>query len=118
MATTTDPVEDLAATVNRLYNLSASNQVSPDQQTKLAQQADNLADELGRLVQEQLDATSAAYSPLMVSLTQTTNALNQAEAKIQGIVSRVNTAADVAAAIDGLIQQAITLGTSVAKLAA
>jgi hypothetical protein len=118
MATTTDPVEALAATVNRLYDLSASSQVSAGQQAELAGQADNLADELGRLVEEQLDATAPEYHAVMVNLTNTTNALNQAEAKIDGLVSGVNAAADVAAAIGGLIQQVGALGTAAAKLAA
>ena len=116
MATTTDPVEALASTVNRLYDLSASKDVSADQKAKLAQKADGLSDELGRLVQQQLDATAPEYHQLMVSLTNTTNALNQAESKIQRLVSGVNAAADIATAIDGLIQQAVTLASSVAKL--
>lgn len=117
MATTTDPVEALAATVNRLYDLSGSDGIEANQQKQLAQQADSLSDELSRLVGEQLDATSAVYHPLMLSLTETTNALNQAEAKIQGLVSKVNGIADVAAAVDDLIKQATALATSAAKLA-
>ena len=118
MATTTDPVEALSAVVNRLYDLSASSQVTPAQKTQLAAQADELSDELSRLVQEQLDATDAAYQSVMVDLTHTTNALNQAEAKIQGLVADVNGAAEVAASVDNLIQQAVALGQTVAKVAA
>jgi hypothetical protein len=117
MATQTDPVEQLAAIVNRLYALAGSDGVSPAQKVSLSQQADALADELGRLVQLQLDQTAAQYTPLMNALSSTTDALNQAEAKIDAAVANIAAAAAVAASIDGLVQQAVALGTSAAKFA-
>ena len=115
MATQTDPVSTLAATVNRLYDLAGNASLNSIQQQQLLAQAHGLRGDLIVLVEQQLAASDAGYSGLMKNLGSVTDALNRAEQTIQDMVNKISDAADVAAAVDGLVQQAIALGTTLAK---
>lgn len=118
MATQSDPVAALAAVINHLYDLSGNLNISDPQQQQLVTQAHDLRDDLVALVEVQLDATDSTYKDMMTSLNNVTNAINQAEQKIQALINKVASAADVAAAVDALVSQTIQLGTTAAKLAA
>jgi len=118
MATQTDPVEALAAVVTRLYDLAGNAGVSAAQQQALLTQAHDLRGDLVALVELQLNASDNEYNAMMASLSSITTALNQAEQKIQNLAADVNALADITAAINNLLTQAIQLGTTAAALAA
>jgi ABC-type transporter Mla subunit MlaD len=115
MATQTDTVATLAAVVNQLYDMSGNASVGSSQQQQLLAQAHDLRGDLVALVELQLTASAPGYQNLVQSLNSVTQALNQAEQKIQGMINNISSAADVASAIDGLVQQAVQLGTTLAK---
>ena len=54
----------------------------------------------------------------MQNLKNVTNALDEAEQKVQDLINKIAGVADVTAAVDGLLQEAIQLGTPAAKLTA
>ena len=116
MATQTDPVQALAAVVNRLYDLSGNASLGSMQQQQLLAQAHDLRGDLVALVELQLSATDAGYQQLMQNLNNVTNALNELEQKVQDLINKVAGVADVAAAVDNLLNKAIQLGATAAKL--
>jgi len=116
MATQADPVQALAAVVNQLYDLSSNASISAAQQQQLLAQAHDLRGDLVALVELQLSAADAGYQNLMQNLNNVTNVLNQAEQKIQDVINKIAGVADVTAAIDNLLNEAIQLGTTAAKL--
>ena len=116
MATQTDPVQALAAAVNRLYDVSSNAAISAAQQQQLLAQAHDLRGDLIALVQLQLSAADAGYQNLMQNLNNVTKALDEAEQKVQDMINKIAGVADVAAAVDNLLQEAIQLGTTAAKL--
>jgi hypothetical protein len=115
----TDAIAQLAATINRLSNLSndPSVQGTPQQQ-KILDQVHSLSGDLLKLLTQQLEASDAGYDGLMKDLASVTDALNQAEAAIEDIVTTTEGAAAVASAIDQVIQQGVQLVASAAKFAA
>jgi hypothetical protein len=117
MATQTDPVQQLAAIINRLYDLSNDPNVPQAQQQAITLQAHNLRGYLVELVSLKLNATDAAYQGMMTNVTNVTAALNSAEQTIQGYVTAVATAAQIVAAVNNLVQQAVQLGITAGKLA-
>ena len=118
MATQTDPVEALAAAVNRLYDMSGNAALSDAQKQELRTQAHDLRGDLIALVQVQLSAADAEYQNLMQKLNSVTDALNEAEQKVQDLINKIAGVADVTAAVDDLLKEAIQLGTTAAKLTA
>ncbi len=72
MATQTDPVEALAAAVNRLYDMSGNAGISPAQQQQLLTQAHSLRGDLVALVELQFNKTDAGYQQLMQNLNDVT----------------------------------------------
>jgi ABC-type transporter Mla subunit MlaD len=116
MATQTDPVQTLAAAVNRLYDMSGNTGISAAQQQQLLTQAHSLRGDLVALVQLQFDATDAGYQQLMQNLNNVTDALNESEQKVQDLINKIAEVVDVAAAVDNLLNEAIQLGTTAAKL--
>ena len=118
MATQTDPVQALAATVNRLYDMSGNANISAAQRQQLRTQAHDLRGDLVALVELQLSATSAEYQNLMQNLNDVTDALNESEQKVQDLINNIAGVADVAGAVDNLLNEAIQLGATAAKLSA
>ena len=116
MATQTDPVQALAAVVNRLYDMSGNGAISPAQQQQLLAQAHDLRGDLIALVELQLNAADAGYQNLMQNLNNVTNALNEAEQKVQDLINKIAGVADVTAAVDNLLNEAIQLATTAAKM--
>ena len=115
MATQTDPVSALAATVNRLYDLAGNASLNSTQQQQLLTQAHDLRGDLIAMVQMQLSASAAGYQDLVKNLSSVTKALDEAEESIKDLVDKVSGVADVAAAVDGLVQQAVQLAATAAK---
>jgi hypothetical protein len=115
MATQTDPVQQLAAVVSQLYDLSGNSQVPAAQQQALLLQANDLRGDLVTLVSVQLSQSSAGYQTLMQSLGNVTNALSAAQTDISKVVGVVSGAAQLATAIDNLLKQAVQIGAAVAK---
>ena len=118
MATQTDPVQTLAAAVNRLYDMSGNAGISPEQQQRLLAQAHSLRGDLIALVQVQFNASDAGYQNLMQNLKNVTDALNESEQKVQDMIDKVAGVAEVAGAVDNLLNEAIQLGTTAAKMSA
>jgi hypothetical protein len=118
MATQTDPVAQLAATINGFCNLSNDPSVPTAQQQQLLQQVHNLSGDLIKLVTQQLDDTDAEYKQYMTTLGTVTAALTAAETQIQKFVAGVSAVADVTAAVNNLITQGIQLAGIAAKYAA
>jgi len=116
MATQTDPVEALAAAVNRLYDMSGNAAISAAQQQQLLAQAHDLRGDLIALVELQLSAADAGYQQLMQNLNKVTDALDEAEQKMQDMINKLAGVAEVTAAVDNLLQEAIQLGTTAAKV--
>lgn len=116
MATQTDPVEQLAAIVNQLYDLSGNDGIPKDQQQALLLQAHDLRGDLVTLVAQRLSQDDAGYQELMTSLNNVTDALNAAGQNIQKAVEVVNNLAQLATSIDNLLKQAVQVGTTAAKI--
>jgi ABC-type transporter Mla subunit MlaD len=96
--------------------MSGNAGISAAQQQQLLAQAHDLRGDLVALVELQLSATGAGYQRLMQNLKNVTNALNESEQKVQDMINKIAGVADVAAAIDNLLNEAIQLGTTAAKL--
>ncbi len=118
MATTTTPVQQLSAVINRLCNLANDPNVSDAQQSALLDQANRLNGDLVKLVTQQLDDTDPDYKNFMGGVGSVTSALNTAEASIQATTGTVSDIAAVTGAINSVIQQGIQLVTIAAKYAA
>ncbi len=101
-----NPAEQLGAVVSRLYELAGNSQVSNAQRQALMIKAHDLRGNLIGLVSMQFTNETDNYQSVMASLDKVTAALNQAEQDIQNITDVVDGAAQLASAIDHLIQAA------------
>ena len=117
MATQPDPVQQLAGVINRLYDLSNNSNVTAAQQQQLTLQAHDLRGDLIELVTLQLNSTAPLYQSLMTNVASVTTGLNNAEQTIQDLVGEISGAAEVTAAINNVVQQAVQLAATAAKLA-
>lgn len=68
------------------------------------------------LVAVQINAADAENQDLIKNLASVTDAFNQAQQEIQAVINTVNGIAQVTSAMDNLVQEAIQLGTTAAKL--
>jgi len=101
-----NPAEKLGAIVSQLYELAGNSGIPADQRQAIFVKAHDLRGDLVGVVAMQFTTETPAYQSVMANLGKVTAALSQAEQSIQNITDVVTNTAQLAASIDGLLQEA------------
>jgi hypothetical protein len=111
-----DPVAQLAATINQIYGLAGNLPMNDPNRVTLITKAHDLKGDLTNMVSVQLTDGSPVYNDLTAKLNQTTTAINAAAAKTGQIVDVINNLSALASSIDTLLQAAAQTGALIAKV--